>query len=405
LRFSSTGGIRWSGAALLLCLFAVGCATMPFANLRLIVTQGKPFIVAHTDKAEGWGKATHPYLCRIGSNRIMATYWVAGDGANQSISTVDWPAYSDDDGVTWKYGDPFNWITGPPTNFATAIKKGEPFKYNLGYCFGSLVTRSGQIIAQDWAIGTAKSGELIGHAISSGDGVNWKGPFVVRYDVPTNTFASCYLSSRAVELQDGSIVTVGYMNRLGEKGYSTFCFGSTDGGQSYSLLSIVAGPGDSPWGYEVFGAAGPCEPAVELLPDGSLICLMRTGSLYGKDSTRMLIARSSDGGRTWKREKCPFPGVMPKLLRMSNGVLVCAFGRPGNNLIFSLDNGRTWGHERAVTPADIRTTGYLDIIETEPGRLFVIYDAFNYSLSQVWLWEPTASMNGIFGVFVDVKRW
>ena len=85
-------------------------------------------------------------------------------------------------------------------------------------------------------------------------------------------------------------------------------------------------------------------------------------------------------------------------------MLVCAFGRPGNNLIFSLDNGRTWGHERAITPTDIHTTGYLDIIETKPGRLFVIYDAFDYSVSQVWLWEPTVFMNGIFGVFVDVKR-
>lgn len=88
---------------------------------------------------------------------------------------------------------------------------------------------------------------------------------------------------------------------------------------------------------------------------------------------------------------------------MGNGVVVCAFGRPGNSLIFSTDGGRTCGRELALTAADVRTTGYVDMIEGEPGCLLVVYDAYDTSLQKFWLWEPR-EVNGVFGVFVDVKR-
>ena len=117
----------------------------------------------------------------------------------------------------------------------------------------------------------------------------------------------------------------------------------------------------------------------------------------------MLLGRSSDSGLTWKTRRMTVSGVKPKLLQMSNGVLVCAFGRPGNNLIFSLDNGRTWGNETAITAADIRTTGYCDIVETEPGRLLVIYDAYDTSVAKYWLWDPPQPVNAIWGMYVDVK--
>lgn len=117
----------------------------------------------------------------------------------------------------------------------------------------------------------------------------------------------------------------------------------------------------------------------------------------------MLAARSKDNGVTWSRRWGDMAGTRPKLLWMSSGVLVCAFDRPGNNLVFSVDDGRTWGREISVTPADIRTTGYLDIVEVEPGQLLAIYDAFNMSLQKFWLWEPR-EVNGAFGSFVDVKR-
>ena len=118
----------------------------------------------------------------------------------------------------------------------------------------------------------------------------------------------------------------------------------------------------------------------------------------------MLMARSSDGGKTWQKKFLNRPGVIPRLLHMSHEVLVCSFGRPGNNLMFSLDEGRSWGAEMEVTEPDLRSTGYMDIEEVEPGRLLVIYDAYNTTLAKFWLWEPPDEFNGVFGVFVDVRR-
>ena len=96
-------------------------------------------------------------------------------------------------------------------------------------------------------------------------------------------------------------------------------------------------------------------------------------------------------------------GVYPKLIRMGNGVLVLAFGRCGNNLSFSLDGGRNWGREVALTYADVKTSGYCDVVEVGPSRLFAVYDLYNTDPARLWLWEPK-EVNGVFGVFVDVKR-
>jgi hypothetical protein len=89
---------------------------------------------------------------------------------------------------------------------------------------------------------------------------------------------------------------------------------------------------------------------------------------------------------------------------MSNGVLVLAYGRPGNNLIFSVDDGRHWGRELPLTAADVRTSGYVGIAEVSSNRLLAVYDAYDTDVTGLWLWEPK-EVNGVFGAFIDVKRW
>jgi hypothetical protein len=57
---------------------------------------------------------------------------------------------------------------------------------------------------------------------------------------------------------------------------------------------------------------------------------------------------------------------------MHNGVLVCTYGRPGNWLAFSLDEGRTWtGHFCFHTGP---TTSYNSVEEIAPDVLLVVYD-------------------------------
>ena len=389
--------------------FLCGCAVLSSSPLfALQVTKGTPFQIIATDTSAGWGSASHPYLCPLTSNRIMVTYCIAGDGALSGTATVDWPVYTDDGGMTWKTGDPMAWPTGaPPPGLTTSIAKGQSFRYNNGFCFGYVVQTNGFRVAQTYLCephaGGSNGDYLATDAVSSRDGIVWDGPIEVPYRVPTNLMAKVAVSSKAVQLADGAIVCVGYLTIPGDKALTCVAFRSVDGGLSYDFLSVIANLRDAPWGNH-----GPAEPGIERLADGELLCVMRTGSQssYSEHggSSPMLLARSSDGGVTWTKRFLNRPGVMPKLLRMSNGVLVCAFGRPGNNLMFSLDDGMSWGGEMMITAADARSTGYLDVVEVGPGRLLVVYDAYNTTLAKFWLWEPPDEMNGLFGVFVDVKK-
>ena len=40
---------------------------------------------------------------------------------------------------------------------------------------------------------------------------------------------------------------------------------------------------------------------------------------------------------------------MPKLVRMSNGVLACSYGRPASCIMFSIDGGKTWPAHHVVS--------------------------------------------------------
>ena len=54
------------------------------------------------------------------------------------------------------------------------------------------------------------------------------------------------------------------------------------------------------------------------------------------------------------------------------GVLVCTYGRPGNWLTFSLDDGLTWTGQFCFYSGP--TTSYNSVEEVAPDVLLVVYD-------------------------------
>jgi len=181
-----------------------------------------------------------------------------------------------------------------------------------------------------------------------------------------------------VALRDGSLLAAMYGQFSGDRvpvptmpaawncyKYRTFVVRSTDCGKTWEYLSTVAY--DPNVGLESF-----CEADLLVLPDGEILCFMRTGGSGGK-YTPLYLSRSADDGKTWST---PQPiadrGVWPNACRMHNGVLVCTYGRPGNWLAFSLDEGRTWtGHFCFHTGP---TTSYNSVEEIAPDVLLVVYD-------------------------------
>ncbi|HPF98925.1 MAG TPA: sialidase family protein [Kiritimatiellia bacterium] len=382
--------VLWIGGV----LFLTGCATtMSFRTVGLRVKKGKPFIIAHSEKAQGWGFLSHPFLNHV-DGHVVVFYNLGGDTPTPSTPgelLEKGPALLRLGATNWAYGSSG---MGVMTQFCWSglINRGDgavtyvPFpqmNVNESFEFTSDLYVNSRHVGGPW-----------------GSAVEVKGA----QGAVTLTTRGC-VDSNGTLLVVGFVdfPTPGYKRSWGEAEYGTFLLASEDGGRTWTYRSTVARKKDAPWGVE-----GPCEPALVVLPNGELLCLMRTGSPMPTAgptvSSSMLLARSRDGGRTWAYDKMLIPGVMPKLLQMSNGVLVCAFGRPGNNLIFSLDGGHSWGHEVSLTRADLKTTGYCDFAEVATNRLLVVYDSFDTTLSNFWLWDPPKPINGVFGMYVDVIR-
>ena len=170
---------------------------------------------------------------------------------------------------------------------------------------------------------------------------------------------------------------------------------STNKGTSWSYVSTVARDPEIDF----------VEPAITSLPNGDLLCMIRTGS--GKP---MYQTRSMDGGQTWTQPvSTGVNGVRPMLVVMSNGVVACSYGRVsstlssrdrwtnpslGDQIMFSLDSGETWTEPTIIY--DGPSTGYTSIVEVKPGKLLYVY----YSLRYGW----SRTKNRIMMVNVKVTR-
>jgi hypothetical protein len=71
------------------------------------------------------------------------------------------------------------------------------------------------------------------------------------------------------------------------------------------------------------GDEGLVEPDIAVLRNGEILCIMRTGSY-----SPMYQAWSKDNGKTWSQPvSTGWPGVKPRLRVLKNGVLACSSGR------------------------------------------------------------------------------
>ncbi len=107
--------------------------------------------------------------------------------------------------------------------------------------------------------------------------------------------------------------------------FRTFIVRSRGGGERWEFVRVfdptsrdlTFGPGARPI------EQGFCEADLAGLPNGEILCVMRTGS-----TAPLFQSRSQDGGQTWSMPvSTGWHGVRPRLRVMSNGLLVCSAGR------------------------------------------------------------------------------
>ena len=182
----------------------------------------------------------------------------------------------------------------------------------------------------------------------------------------------------------------------------TFIISSADKGRSWNYLSTVAVPHSGDPVGEGF-----VEPAITLLNDGRLLCIMRGGHHFP-----LYSSWSSDGGKTWTPPVYTGldRGCDPCLITLRDGRVALSWGRrypegwskvtpkgdkglfeyPGegyNNLSISNDGGLTW-----VTSRIDKNTGscYSTIFEIEPNVIFCQIDRWCWRLKL----KPQSWKNG-----------
>ncbi|MEE3370559.1 MAG: exo-alpha-sialidase [Planctomycetota bacterium] len=182
---------------------------------------------------------------------------------------------------------------------------------------------------------------------------------------------------KIVRLPNGDLLATMYGDLKGDKQYRTMIVRSKDLGRSWRYYSTVAYQPQDPDPHRVGQFCGYCEPSLVLLQNGQLLCVMRTQGTEIPNEYRPLYASwSDDEGKTWSRPQSTHPALMnisPTLAVLDNGVVVCQYGRPGFHVVFSTDNGHTWGNRVSFShlPEPI-ITGQFDIVKSGPNQLITI---------------------------------
>ncbi len=210
--------------------------------------------------------------------------------------------------------------------------------------------------------------------VSSDNGATWtKISGTITYPqeqkvISPATSGSFFFHRTIMQMPDGSIYASIYGRYANDVRYRTVWIKSTDGGNSWSVVSTIA--------YSsTLGTEGFCEPVVERCADGSLLAVQRIGS-----NLPLYQCRSTDNGLTWSTP-VQLPGisstnaqsVAPDMFLMSNGILALSYGRPGMRMAFSYDgSGYNWAD--AVTTYTGTCSGYTAIEQVGQNRLLLIGD-------------------------------
>ena len=137
--------------------------------------------------------------------------------------------------------------------------------------------------------------------------------------------------------------------------------------ESFEIQKINEHPEKGPL-YEGFD-----EPDIAFMPDGSIICLLRTG----KES---FITRSVDDGATWSRPVLfDTLGGMPSMAQLACGTIIAVYGRPGVHLKATRDpSGMDWSERFTVLPTTGRTCANCGIIPLADDTALITYSDFEY---------------------------
>lgn len=174
-----------------------------------------------------------------------------------------------------------------------------------------------------------------------------------------------------ITLQDGSIMVAAYR----ELGDAIKVYHAADSRAEWQHIHTQGSPSDP---QQRFG-----EPHIAQMPSGRIVVMMRaTARPYDDQRTDLFLWQiySDDNGQTWSPPiPTPMLGFPPHLLVLSDGRLLCSYGRrtaPFGQRAMISEDGITWNHATEITLRDDAPNydlGYPVSIETSPGEILTFY--------------------------------
>ena len=358
----------------------------------------KPKIIAQAEKKETWGFFQFPLIYRDNTGRLIVEWHMNEDSYTAYGKGESCYLMSNDEGETWEpvkdipltrarrrleysNGDFFQERTPPSrdinlySDFPQPINR-KPIKGYLFYYEKDLPEELRGAYFTYWNSQSNKQTFI--HA-------SLDDPSLLRYSINGNMAVVWWGDIK--EMSDGSLIAGVYGGY-----YKDSCdivlnsaisfYKSIDGGFHWDALSRILYRDEN--GNESIpfdGRDGFCEPEIEVLKDGTILCVMRSGN-----TTPMYKAYSKDGGVHWSIPE-PFTsnGVMPQMISLENGVLVLASGRPGIQLRFCLDgDGKKWTKPIEMMPFKDEngvmivwgTCGYPSLLKIDNNSFYLVYSDF-----------------------------
>lgn len=331
---------------------------------KVRISLGAPALIAQAPpEVRHWGPYQFPEVERLADGRLHCRYHVELDSAT-AYGKDGGHAVSSDNGATWREEKPFMGVGGVLLPNGDRVRLRGMKALSLSpeelprETLGEALCNSSRIpLYSPDDFSYEQSGIHFERLPADAD--SWETcrtdvriPYMTRH-LQENLLPYPGFSRLRVA-PDGTLwgILYSYTYRDHVAGFAAIFLTSRDSGTTWRYRSSIYYEPDKTdrfWAIRT----GYTEPNLAFLPDGSLLCLLRTDDSFNRGPS--YAAYSTDGGFHWTRPaQFDDRGVWPALLTLENGVTLAAYGRPGLFLRATADpSGRVW-EERIpiVQPAE-----------------------------------------------------
>lgn len=361
-----------------------------------LVLLSEPKIVAQAVKEEAWGYFQFPDISRPDDNNLLVSWSMKEDShtayGNNSVGMV----ISRDEGDTWEFtthslfmksksgvelpnGDYLQTYTPASIDISGYIAFPKPVNETAikGYRFypeNDLPEELKGVYLEVYNKDDHKYSII--HA-------ELHDPGLLRYSI--DDLMPIVWWGDIKKLNDNSLITGVYGTFYQNQDKTVMNWGvsfykSIDNGEHWDIIGKIPFQIDG-IKNEFVGGEGFGEPTLEILKDGTFMCVMRTGY-----ASPMYKAFSLDG-KMWSKPVAITPnGVRPSLFLLDNGILCLASGRPGLQIRFNIDgDGVIWTEPIEMLPLAKKngdfdyygiSCGYPCVLKADNNTFYLVYSDF-----------------------------